>query len=224
MSLLNKANAAFGTGVNTGAELTLSPRWKFNYDMDLILLGNDKSGQPHEPNKVWTRIKSVQLPEITYKTQTANQYNRPRNIQTGIEYGTCTVAFYDTLDNDFHRLLLAYNKHYYHTGAGLSIDPTNHNLHDHQAEVFHGQHIDTSVGYTALDDHDPVNMHRYYIKQLRISQYGLHNHVRQTLMENCMITNVQMDQLDYGDSQPIFFTVTFQPEMIKSGDFVLTDK
>jgi len=53
-------------------------------------------------------IKATDLPRVTVETQTLNQYNIRRNVNTHVSYEPLTMTFYDTQDNAFQKYLLAY--------------------------------------------------------------------------------------------------------------------
>lgn len=53
-------------------------------------------------------IKSTDLPRVTIETQTLNQYNIRRNVNTHVSYEPLTMTFYDTKDNGFQKFLESY--------------------------------------------------------------------------------------------------------------------
>lgn len=53
-------------------------------------------------------IRATDLPRVTVETQTLNQYNIRRNVNTHISYEPLTMTFYDTQDNAFQKYLMAY--------------------------------------------------------------------------------------------------------------------
>lgn len=53
-------------------------------------------------------IKTTDLPRITIETQTLNQYNIRRNVNTHVSYEPLTMTFYDTKDNGFQKFLESY--------------------------------------------------------------------------------------------------------------------
>jgi hypothetical protein len=59
-------------------------------------------------NGIGFYIKSTDLPRITVETQTLNQYNIRRNVNTHVSYEPLTMTFYDTQDNAFQQYLMAY--------------------------------------------------------------------------------------------------------------------
>lgn len=180
------------------------PRLKFNFVLEITLSESSKAEQ-------FDRVKSATLPDITFDTQIVNQYNIKRVIQTKMNYGPCTVVFYDTYDNDFYnKIMLPYTKNYYNKNEGIfattSISAkTNSVIPDTFSQDF---------GYKAVSD----ATNRYYIPQIIIAKVGSDGKRFSHIMSNCMITSISGDTLDYSDSQPIQYTVTFQPERVELVD------
>jgi len=57
--------------------------------------------------------KTFQLPSFSVKTETMNQYNRKRIIQTGIEYQPITITLHDDNSDFVRRLWRHYYSYYY---------------------------------------------------------------------------------------------------------------
>lgn len=204
MSLKITNYAAKVYGSNTSAMPSLIPRQKFNFVMSLTLADTEQVIQ-------FDRVSDVTLPSYTFDTAIVNQYNKKRVVQTKMNYGTFQVSFYDTFDSSFHGLMKRYIKHYYNNGDGIDERrrPEDNVINDS---------INTAtMGYMLV----PVSK-RYLIPEIRVTQLGYsvagnpdvtHSN-RITMMQNCVITDIQLDNLDYSSSEPVKFTVTFQPEVV----------
>ena len=62
---------------------------------------------------VGTVVKNVDRPRVQFKTETLNQYNRKRVIQTTHEYEPIQFRFHDTVAEDVHKMFLDYYRYYY---------------------------------------------------------------------------------------------------------------
>jgi hypothetical protein len=95
-----------------------------------------------------------------------------------------------------------YLKHYFNGGNGIDqrVNPEGSSTVNPSFE--------TDQGYTP-------NADRYFFPQIRIIQNGYRGEYRLTTLINPHITTMQGDVLDYADSQPVKYTVTFQPESIQ---------
>lgn len=195
---LTDAARAYGT-MEQGT-LDLAPRSRFNFRLELLVKDTASS------SLVFERIKSVSLPSISFDTQIANQYNQKRVVQTKINYGTCSVTFYDTYDNRFFDLIQSpYIKNYYHNGKG--IENESQTISDN---VITDTFSIGNKGYYLVDSDSP----RYYIEEAKLSLLGPSENRKLYRMKNCMITDISGDNLDYSDSNPVEITVTFQPEYV----------
>lgn len=190
MAIRNFAAEAFGKGGGG----TLVPRQKFEFTLVLFM-----SGQATQ----FTQVSSVTLPSYSFDTVIANQYNRKRVVQTKINYDPVVVSFYDTFDNKFQTILESYIAHYYHGGQGI-------------ADRIGTEGVETAVPNFQTDKGFTPNADRYFFPKIQIIQHGVAGQYRETTIVNPMITDVRNDSVDYSDSQPVFYTVTFQPEFVQT--------
>ena len=96
------------------------PRQSFAYFVNVIpnygILNLDIS----EHFKLSNLIKTFQFPQITYKNQVLNQYNRKRVSQTGLEYGNLALTVHDDIHDNWMRFLSVYHNYHYMDGRGYS--------------------------------------------------------------------------------------------------------
>lgn len=170
------------------------PRQKFNFT---LILDRAETG-----STVFTKVSSVTAPSYSADTTIMNQYNKKRVVQTRLNYDPITVSFYDTFDNEWHDTMKSYLSHYYNNGAGIAT-----------RTALEGSSVVTPVFETDLGF--TPNAIRYFFPRIRIIQNGYRNEYRETTLINPIITNMQGDTLDYSDSNPTMYTITFQPESIQ---------
>ena len=202
---VNNAGRIYGsmlsTGENNSPVMLQVPRFKFDFTLKMFL---NNLTQP----LLCERVRTVQLPDVSFDTQIANQYNVKRVVQTKMNIGTATVVFYDTLDSEFFiRVVEPYIANYYNSGQGIGFNTgdTATNTNSVINESFR-----TRQGFT------PTNsQNRYFIPKINVYQWKPGIAGKQTDMINCMITNIQYDILDYSTSELCQFTVTFQPERVE---------
>lgn len=199
LKVTNYASKAYGT--NSAAMPFLIPRQKFNFLLSMTLSDTQQTVQ-------FDRVSDVSLPGYSFDTAIVNQYNKKRVVQTKLNYSAASVSFYDTFDSAFHQIVKRYMRHYYNNGTGID---TKRRPEDN----VNNDSIDTStVGYVVV----PVDQ-RYLIPEINITQLGytVDSDVvanRITKLINCMITDIRLDTLDYSSSEPVKFTVNFQPEIV----------
>ena len=115
--LRNYADHSFGTITEYGRQLSGIPRAKHAFVVEFYTTRTTG-------NKPWrnmlkdlsTVVQSCDLPSFAFNTQTLNQYNRKRIIQTKVEWNPITIRFYDTRDNKFQIVMEEYFKWYYKDG------------------------------------------------------------------------------------------------------------
>lgn len=192
MAIRNFASESFGS---TGAG-TLIPRQKFHFT--LVLMMADQAVQ-------FTRVSTATQASYSFDTQIANQYNKKRVVQTKVNYDPITIQFYDTHDNQWHNIWRRYMAFYYNNNIGIEGQTSTEG--NETAIPF----FETEMGFTP-------NTSRYFFPQISIIQngHGWIDQHRETRLINPMITDMRGDTLDYSDSQPVQYSVTFQPESVQS--------
>jgi hypothetical protein len=190
MAITNFAQEAF----RSSGDQLLVPRQKFNFTLVLDIF--DRA------SITFTRVSTATAPSYSFDTQIMNQYNKKRVVQTRMNYDPITVAFYDTIDNEWHNIMRNYISHYYNGGAGIE----NRTVLEGSSTV--DPFFETDLGFTP-------NANRYFFPRIRIIQNGYRYQSRETILINPHITSMQGDTLDYSDSQPVMYTTTFQPESIQ---------
>jgi len=195
----DKFNIQHGSNVLLGA-----PRLKYNYSVDFILnesipLMDESFGRAF----TFDRVSSVGLPDYDYNVVRVNQYNRPRYVPTRMDTSPVSIIFYDTKDNQFNFLHMAYARHYFngHELEGLA----GYNVITPQFSTGAGQDFGAqSVPHSQ----------RFFFQEIIIKQQDTAQGGRSIHLHNCMMTSVNHDRLDYSDSNPVTYNVQFQPEHV----------
>jgi len=185
------------------------PRLKFNFELEFILNENvymedDSFGR----NFVFHRVVSVGLPDVDYGITPINQYNRQRYVPTRMQVGAVPIVFYDTKDNTFQTLMKAYSGHYFH---GHDVDTKNFNEYQTIQSEF-GAGSTHPFGAKSI----PTSS-RFFFEEIRIHNRDTAQGGRSFALYNCMITAINHDTLAHSDSQPIQYSVSFQPEHFNVG-------
>lgn len=197
MAIRNFAQETFGSGgLTVPAPPSRLPRQQFQFTLLVSAFG--------EETATFDRVSSVTVPSFQFDTMVANQYNRKRVVQTKINYDPVTVTFYDTHDSQWHLLFQKYVRNYYHSVQGIeSVDISN-------GFSTVDSNFDNYLGYTPTSD-----AARYFFPEIALIQPGHPPGERVTVLKRPMITSMNGDTLDYSSSQPVMYTVTFQPESIE---------
>ncbi len=117
--LRNYSDMAFGTVTEYGKTLTEVPRLKFQFVVEfrttLGIGGGDKNYREMIKDLSLV-VQSVELPSFQFDTQTLNQYNRKRIIQTKMNWNPISISFHDTRDNKWLNVWKEYMKFHYKDG------------------------------------------------------------------------------------------------------------
>lgn len=195
-----------------GTKFTLVPFTKFQWTIAFDFTQSQIGTEPASAFADITYIaQSVDLPNWDIETQTINQYNKRRTVATHVVYKPVSVTFFDTIDNKFKKLILAYMNHT-SRNFGLANSPSFVGADAILAkdllavdEGFNGNY-----GQKVADD-----VMDNFISILQINQeYG--GIVTPVQLLNPKIMSVSRDNLDYTQNNGVVkWTVVFQPEGIR---------
>lgn len=182
MAIGSRAYNEYGQALKTG-ELTAIPRNKYSFTVSI-----DTIDKPYE----FIRIANVQMPSFTYRSQTINNYNNKSIVQTGIDYTPITLTAYDTKDAAFEEFLKNYARHYV---AG----PMNE---------------ESYVEWLANPNNKGLELRdtNHYIKKMVIERVDGKSLTNKIEIFHPFIANADADTLDYSDSSPTVFRVSFNYE------------
>jgi len=214
----------------------LKPRYKFlfhvsftlNTDIPAIAAVIGKQQQ----NNLSVVVKTVDLPKYTIATETLNQYNRKRVVQTKINYEPVTLTFHDDSGDNVRNMWYNYYSYYYKDPSQNYLAPnsTNGSLGQSGNKV-------SGFGYNARDIYNDqrlgnVNDWGYigeafndgtstadgkppFFRDIRI--YGMDQHkFAEYVLINPVITAFNHDQYSYAEgSGTMQNTMTIAYETVK---------
>jgi hypothetical protein len=110
----------------------LKPRFKFLFHVSFTInvqqipylrgvFGND------DIQELSLLVKTVDLPKYNVATETLNQYNRKRIVQTKVEYQPVTMTFHDDGGDNSRKLWYYYFSYYFKDPAQQYLAPNNTN-------------------------------------------------------------------------------------------------
>ena len=117
--LRNYADMAFGTVTDYNRTLTDVPRLKFQFVVEFkttLGIGSGDKNYREMIKDLSLVVQSVELPSFQFDTQTLNQYNRKRIIQTKMNWNPISISFHDTRDNKWLNVWKEYIKFHYKDG------------------------------------------------------------------------------------------------------------
>jgi len=196
--ITNYASQIYGQDQYDRSVNLLVPRNKFQFRVVVYHIGSNKALE-------LTRISEIQMPSHSMKTQTLNQYNKKRTIQTGIDYTPISLSAYDTRDAEIEKFLVGYNNHYYSSPMSDNSDVMIDDVINQNFAVS-GQ---SAKGFNLTND-------RYYITKIEIIRTSSDGDKNIIEIYNPIITNIQGDTLNYSESAPVQYRIDFTYEGYKT--------
>jgi hypothetical protein len=100
----------------TDDQFRLAPKHKFlfhvAFNINPAALQSIELVQRYK-NEINMLVKSCDLPNFTINTETLNQYNRKKNVQTGMKYNPLSIVFHDDNMGLINQLWQNYYSYYY---------------------------------------------------------------------------------------------------------------
>tara|TARA_B110000503_G_scaffold52282_1_gene84128 strand:+ start:5076 stop:6290 length:1215 start_codon:yes stop_codon:yes gene_type:complete len=190
--------------------LKFTPKTKFLYHCFFALdpsVGNVISALTQKYGvEIGLLVKAADLPKFTANVETKNQYNRKKNIQTGIQYQPITITFHDDNHGVTSALLEAYYRFYYadawHGDQPGAYSKTNNGDNTYKNRERHQYRY-------GLDNNNTVPFFRsIQLTQLARSQYTTYSLV------NPIITNWEHDSVESEGNSFMQNTITIQYEAV----------
>lgn len=115
--------------------MALAPKLKFLYH---TYFGLNTTAIPYlrsifsqqSQSQIGLLAKTVELPKIDTQTETLNQYNRTRIVQTGIKYNPLNITLHDDGNDVVRSLWRQYYMYYYGDAQGQTYQEGKRNVYD----------------------------------------------------------------------------------------------
>ena len=202
-NIINSASTIYRQDQYDQSVNTAIPRNKFNFKVEITYLGGATDSRK---TLILEKISEIQMPGHSVKTQTLNQFNKKRTIQTGIDYTPISLSAYDTRDGEIEKFLVGYNNYYYSGPMSDNYDIMRDDIID---ESFVGTTDSSGRGLN-------LNTDRYYIENIKITRTSSTDDNNIIEIYNPIITNIQGDTLNYSDSAPVQYRIDFTYEGYKT--------
>lgn len=204
------------------------PRQKFqgyvNFVLNRSLYGSSFYGSDGAAFRVniSSLVKTASLPEMQFKTDTKNSYNRKKIINTGVEYEPVDIKVFDTINNDWLVLFMKYFTYHY-------MNPRNKSSADRQVGDdptkatpgsdmigskfgFGGNWDSNAYGYN-------LNAVSNFFERIDYVLYHGNKGIQYSLM-NPVLTRFRTGEIDYSSSEVMEFDMTFEYESFTVYDHV----
>ena len=221
----------------------LKPRFKFLFHVVFTLnvgqipaLRNAKVFGASEIYNLSLAVKTIDLPKYTISTDTLNQYNRKRMVQTKINYEPVTVTFHDDGGDNIREMWYQYYSYYYKdpTQKYNNVSPTNGSIGDitnyqtgmdyNARDIYNQERVANVndwgfIGESYTDGTSSASGKPPFFRDIQIYGFDQHKYARYILI-NPIITNWSHDQYDYSQSTGIMqnsMTIAYETVKYYSG-------
>jgi hypothetical protein len=188
-------------------DMRLAPKLKFQYHVSFSInsqaLKSLNFKYQHQ-NEINMLVKTAELPKFQIATETLNQYNRKKVVQTKIDYQPVNIVFHEDNFGVVRQLWENYYGYYY-ADAEASKIYGNYN----RTAMLGPGFIRTPYG---LDNNSSIP----FFNNITIYQFGRRQFTSATLV-NPVISQWSHDTLNYSDSGPAQNTMTLAYEAVNYG-------
>jgi hypothetical protein len=189
----NVADFQHASRLFVDSDLRLAPKTKFLYhvkfNIDTNALKSTNFTYQHQ-NEVNMLVKAAELPKFTIQTETLNQYNRKKVVQTKIDYQPVTIRFHDDNLGAVSQLWQNYYRYYYADADAAKGVSGAYNRTAMKGSSFIRAHH-------GLDNNSALQ----FFRDITIYQMAKRAWYSYTLV-NPYITSWSHDSLDSSSSQP----------------------
>jgi len=164
--------------------------------------------------QIGSLVRRASLPSLELKTETKNQYNRKKIVNTTTEFQPVNITVLDTVGNEWLTLLMKYYTYHYmnarNEGAGtrdVGRRPDYTTGNDFTNSVFGfdgGAWNSNKAGYN-------VNITPYFFERIDYVLYHGNKGVQYSLL-NPVLTGFKTSEIDYAESGLMNFDLTFEYE------------
>lgn len=186
----------------------LLPKTKFSFHVSFSISTNafkSLNFKWQHQNEINMLVKTAELPKFTLNTETLNQYNRKKVVQTKIDYQPITIKFHDDNLGVSRQLWENYFSYYY-------ADPTSAKAYSSYIRnaMLGSSFLRTPYG---LDNNSSIP----FFDKITIYQMARRYWNSYTLV-NPVITGWNHDSLDYAGSGPAEQSMTLAYEAVHYGN------
>ena len=163
-------------------------------------------------------VKTVDLPKYTIQTETLNQYNRKRVVQTKINYEPVNITFHDDGGDLVRNMWYNYYSYYYkdptqqygnanntNGSLGASANRTT-GFGYNSRDIYNNDRLVNDWGYIGESISDGVSSASGkppFFKDIRIFGFDYQHKYAEYVLINPLITNWSHDQYDYAQGYGI---------------------
>lgn len=168
-------------------------------------------------NGISSMVRTADLPGVRFKTDTLNQYNKKKIVQTGVEYDPVNISVYDTVGNEWLTMLMNYFSYHYMNPRNKTHSSLKREINADKPTQGGTDVVGSKFGKNGTDDFDSnaygfnTNVIGNYFERIDYVLYHGNKGVQYSII-NPVLTGFKAGQIDYSSSDPLDFQLTFEYE------------
>ncbi len=173
-------------------------------------------------------VRKASLPDINFKTETKNSYNRKKIIQTGVEYEPVSLTVMDTVGNEWLSLLMNYYSYHFMNARNKTLrtdrDPVRpagtSTLMSNSAFGGLAGALTAATGTPNIDQETVFDSNAYgyntnidpnFFERIDFILYHANKGVQYSII-NPTLKALKMSDIDYSSSDILEYELTFDYE------------
>lgn len=170
--------------------------------------------------QIGSLVRRASLPNVEFKTETKNQYNRKKIVNTTTDFQPVSITVLDTVNNEWLTLLMKYYTYHYMNARNEGNGNRNRDLgrapdYETQDDFFNSKFgLGGTAGSAGWDSnkygYNP-NITSYFFERIDYVLYHGNRGVQYSLI-NPVLTGFKTTDLDYSESGLMNFDLTFEYE------------
>jgi len=196
------------------------PRQKFQGYVNFIInrdvkeLGLYASGEQFR-TRISSLVKTATLPDISFRSEIKNKYNRKKIVQTGLDYGPVSFTVHDTIQNEWLTLFMRYYSHLYMNPRNKFKSDTDRDpisFFRSSSEYNESKHAGKSTGVFDSNAFGfNVSETANFFERIDFILYHGNKGVQYSIT-NPVMNRIRFSDIDYGSSEIMDFQMEFDFE------------
>ena len=170
-------------------------------------------------------VRTADMPQVEFKTQTMNEYNKKKIVNTGVEYQPVTIRVVDTASNAWLQIIMKYFAYHYMNPRNKNQDGNrdiNSTTNFEGGLDFIGSQFGAGGPFDSNRYGYNVNLNPNFFERIDYVLYHAQKGVQYSLL-NPVMTGFTHTPIDYASNELMEFTMTFQYEGFTTYDQVNFD-
>jgi len=165
-------------------------------------------------SRMGSLVRTADMPQVEFQTQTMNEYNKKKIVNTGVQYQPVTIRVVDTVSNAWLQIIMKYFAYHYmnprNKGNGNDRDINSQTINLGGAD-FVGSQYGAGGPFDSNKYGYNVNENPNFFERIDYVLYHAQKGVQYSLI-NPVMTGFTHTPIDYASNELMEFTMTFQYE------------